>query len=95
VLTDDIKVFMMADVYVLKYSTHDVTSLDGRYEISGIPVGKSHLNAVLPGTQSGVDKEIEIKAGETLEVPLELHFDAKAYAAAVASAAAAQPPPKR
>jgi hypothetical protein len=96
ILTDDIKVFMLADVFVVKFSTYDVTNLDGRYEIKRIPVGKARLNAMLPGTQVGLDKDIEIKAGETLELPLELHFDGKAYAAALASAAAAEaasPPP--
>jgi hypothetical protein len=96
VLTDDIKVFMLADVFVLKYSTHDVTSLDGRFEIKGIPVGKARISALLPSTQVVVEKDIEIKAGETLDVSLQLNFDAKAYAAAAAagaaSAAAAAPP---
>jgi hypothetical protein len=92
-LTDSIKVFMLADVFVVKYATHDVTSLDGRYEIKGIPVGKVRLNALLPATNASIEKEIEIKAGETLEVPLELRFDAKAYAKAAADAAAAPPPP--
>ncbi len=96
-LTDDLKVFMMADVFVLKYSTHDVTSLDGRFEIAGIPVGKARLSALLPSTGVVVEKDIEIKAGATLDLPLQLAFDAKAYAAAAAagaaSAAAAAPPP--
>jgi hypothetical protein len=89
VLTDDLKVFMLADVFVLKYSTHDVTSLDGRYQIKGIPVGKARISALLPGTQAVVEKDIEIKAGETLNLSLELAFDAKAFAAAAAAAAAA------
>jgi len=92
VLTDDLKLFMLADVFVLKYSTHDVTSLDGRYEIKGIPPGKARISALLPGTQAVVEKDIEIKAGETLNLPLELAFDAKAYAAAAAAAAAAPTP---
>jgi hypothetical protein len=97
VLTDDLKVFMLADVFVLKYSTHDVTSLDGHFEIKGIPVGKARLSALLPSTQVVVEKDIEIKAGETLNLALQLNFDAKAYAAAAAgsaSAAAAPPAPK-
>jgi len=92
VLTDDIKVFMLADVFVLKYSTHDVTNLDGRYEIKGIPVGKARISAMLPSTQVVVERDIEIKAGEALELPLELRFDAKAAATAAAAAAASAPP---
>lgn len=93
-LTDSIKVFMLADVFVVKYATFDVTSLDGRYEIKGIPVGKVRLNALLPATNASIEKEIEIKAGETLEMPLELRFDAKAYAKAAADAASETAPPK-
>ena len=88
-LTDDMKVFMLADVFVLKYATHYVTSLDGRFEIKGIPVGKARISALLPATQVVVEKEIEIKAGETLDLPLQLKFDAKAYAATAAAGAAA------
>lgn len=87
-LTDDIKVFMLADVYVLKYSTHDVTSLDGKFEIKGIPVGPARISALLPSTQAVVEKDIEIKAGETLDLALTLPFDAKAYANAAAASAA-------
>lgn len=86
-LTDDIKLFMLADVFVVSYATHDVTGLDGRYEIKGIPVGKARISALLPSTQSLVEKDIEIKAGETLELPLSLKFDAKAPAAPSASPA--------
>jgi hypothetical protein len=100
VLTDDLKVFMLADVFVLKYSTHDVTSLDGRYEIKGLPPGKMRISALLPTTNAVVEKDIEIKAGQTIDVPLAIPFDAKAYAAAAAAgaasaaAAASAAPPK-
>ena len=91
-LTDDIKVFMLADVFVLKYATHDVTSLDGQYEITGIPVGKVRIDALLPSTGVSAGKDIEIKAGQVIDVPLELAFDAKAYDARLAAAAAASAP---
>jgi hypothetical protein len=96
-LTDDIKVFMLADVFVLKYSTHDVTGLDGKYEIRGIPAGRARIDALLPITGASIGKDIEIKAGEVIDVPLELTFDAQEYAAklaagAVRSAASAGPP---
>ncbi len=90
-LTDDMKLYMMADVFVLKYSTHDVTRVDGKFEIKGIPVGKARLSALLPSTQAVVEKEIVVEAGKTVELALELPFDAKAHAerAAAAKAAAA------
>jgi hypothetical protein len=97
-LTDDMKLFMMADVFVVKYSTYDVTGLDGKYEIAGIPVGKARISALLPATGAVVEKDIEIKADAPLELPLELPFDAKVAEArrlaalASASAAASAPP---
>jgi hypothetical protein len=102
-LTDDIKLFMMADVFVVKYSTHDVTGLDGKYEIAGIPVGKARISALLPATGAVVERDIEVKADTPLELPLALPFDAKAAEAkaaearrlaalASASAAASAPP---
>jgi len=87
-LTDDIKVYMMADVFVLSYATHAVTGLDGRFEITGIPVGKARISALLPATNALVEKDIEIKAGETLDIPLALGFDAKAATAKPAPSAA-------
>jgi hypothetical protein len=88
-LSDSIKVFMMADVFVVKYPTHDVTSLDGRFEISGIPVGKARISVMLPATRAVVEQDIEIKADAPLELALTLPFDAKAYARAASSAAPA------
>jgi hypothetical protein len=87
-LTDSMKVFMAADVFVMKYSTHDVTGLDGRYEISGIPVGKARISALLPATGAVVEKDIEIKAGAPLELALDIPFDAKAFEARAAGSAA-------
>lgn len=92
VLTDDLKVFMMADVFVLAYSTHAVTGLDGRYEISGIPAGKARVSALLPATGAVLEKEIVIEPGKTLEVAFELPFDAKAFAEKNAAAAASGAP---
>lgn len=93
-LSDSIKVFMMADVFVVNYSTHDVTSLDGRFEISGVPVGKARISAMLPATRAVVEKDIEIKAGEPLELALTLPFDAKAHAAASAAPTGSSAPPR-
>lgn len=87
-LSDSIKVFMLADVFVVKYPTHDVTSLDGRFEITGIPVGKARISAMLPATRAVVEQDIEIKEGAPLELTLSLPFDAKSAAAAPSSSAA-------
>lgn len=75
------KAFMTADVFVLKFSTHDVTDLDGEYEIPGIPVGKVLTSAFLPAIGVDVKKEIEIKAGENT-FDFELNFDLAKWKAA-------------
>jgi hypothetical protein len=56
--------FLRADVFVVSYATHDVTGLDGQYEIKDIPVGRVKVNAFLPATDRTAEKVIEIKAGE-------------------------------
>jgi hypothetical protein len=79
-LADDMgKSWMYADVFVLKYSTHAVTNLDGHFRISGIPVGKVKVSAYLPLidaqlhpdsgiAQPSVDRDVEVKEGETTKV---------------------------
>lgn len=80
------KLFMTSDVYALKYATHAVTGLDGRYEIAGIPVGKVKVNAFLPAADLTSDQEIEIKAGEN-NADITLEFDLKKYEERRANAA--------
>jgi hypothetical protein len=77
VLTDSVKQFMRAEVLVLKYPTHSVTGLDGKYQISGIPVGEATLTAFLPYIMKSVEKKVRIEKGKTLEVDLEITFDEK------------------
>ncbi len=72
------KNFMTADVYVLKYATHAVTGLDGRYEIQGIPTGKVKINAFLPAADITTEQEIEIKAGDN-NADITIEFDLKKY----------------
>jgi hypothetical protein len=67
--------FLLADVFVLSFSTFGVTGLDGRYEIKGIPVGKAKLNTILPTIAKTTGKEIEVVEGETT-IDLELRYDA-------------------
>ena len=72
------KPFLKAGVFVLKFATHDVTGLDGKFEIKGIPVGKVLTAALLPAIDQDVKKEIEIKEGDNT-LDFELNFDLKKY----------------
>jgi hypothetical protein len=78
-LTDSMRLFMLADVLVVKFPTHAVTSVDGRYVIPRVPVGKVKVSALLPATMAQSEKEIEVHAGELVDVPLTLSFDRKAW----------------
>lgn len=71
------KEFMQSDVFVLKFATLDTTGLDGRYKISGIPVGKVQVNALLPVIDKSKQQDFEIKEGDNT-LDLELSYDAKA-----------------
>lgn len=89
VLIDNLRLFMTAEVIVLKYSTHAVTGLDGRFEISGVPVGEVSVNALLPATGGGAQRKVTVEADKpTEEVVLEVAFDADAFAKRAAEEAA-------
>lgn len=82
VLVDNLKLFMTAEVLVLKYSTHAVTGLDGRFEIRNVPAGPAVVSALLPATGASVTKAVSVEAGKpTEEVVFELPFDRASYAA--------------
>ncbi|KYF84883.1 hypothetical protein BE11_41735, partial [Sorangium cellulosum] len=68
------KPFLKSEVFVLKFATHDVTGLDGQFEIKNIPVGKVLTAALLPAIDQDVKKEIEIKEGDNT-LDFELTFD--------------------
>jgi hypothetical protein len=76
---------MYADVFVLQYTTHAVTGLDGRYRIAGIPAGKVKLSVYLPSVDrelhsetgaesSTVERDVEIKDGETTNLDIEFPY---------------------
>lgn len=69
--------WMKADVFVLKYSTHDVTGLDGKFRIENVPVGKARVTAYLPVLDVSVDREIEVKEGEPVTLELTLKYEPK------------------
>lgn len=77
-LIDDMKHdWMLADVFVFKFSTHAVTKEDGTFKIEGIPAGNATVSARHPRIKNSIDRQVEIKAGETLTVDFEIPFDAK------------------
>lgn len=85
------KPYLTADVFVLTYSTHDVTGLDGQYEIKNIPVGQVKVNAFLPVLvrKAAEEKLIEIKPGEN-KLDFTIKFDLKKDMDGVSTTA---PPP--
>ncbi len=76
-LVDQMSNYMSAEVFVLKYPTAAVTGLDGKFEITGIPVGEVKVNAMLPSTNQVAEKTVKIEAGKTVDVNLEIRFDKK------------------
>ena len=81
-LTDSMRLFMLADVMVVKFPTHAVTGLDGQFVIPHVPVGKVTVSALLPATLAQSSKEVEVHAGESIEVKFDLPFDHQAWDAA-------------
>jgi hypothetical protein len=92
-LADNMKrPWMSADVFVLKYSTHDVTDIEGKYRIEGVPVGEMHINALLPVVDLTEEKPVTIKEGEVVTVDFELVFDQKKVEAKTPAAASSPAP---
>jgi hypothetical protein len=92
VLVDTLKLFMVAEVLVLKYPTHAVTGLDGRFEIPNVPAGPAVVSALLPATGASVTKAVTVEAGKpTEEVVFELAFDQASYKARTQGAASSAP----
>jgi hypothetical protein len=87
VLSDATHEFMRADVFVLRYSTTAVTSLDGTYSIENIPVGKVKVSAFLPATGAVQEKSLDLTADQTIDLDFQLGFDRVAYDQMVAAAA--------
>lgn len=64
-----------AIVYVLPSALHTTTSLDGKFRITGIPVGKARVTAShLDMKEEGVD--FDVKAGEVTKIDLTLTYKA-------------------
>jgi hypothetical protein len=94
VLIDNLRLFMAVDVMVLKYATHAVTGLDGRFEITGVPVGEVDVNALLSVAGLGAARKVTVVADKPSdEIVFELTFDKAAFEKRAAAADAGAPPP--
>ncbi|HTA89657.1 MAG TPA: carboxypeptidase-like regulatory domain-containing protein [Polyangiaceae bacterium] len=80
-LTDSMRLFMFAEVIVVKFPTHAVTGVDGQFVVPRVPVGKVTVSALLPVTLAQVSKDVEVHAGESVDVKFELPFDRAAWEA--------------
>jgi hypothetical protein len=78
-LVDSLRIYSMADVLVLKYATHDVTGLDGKFQIERIPAGRVTVSALLPATGETVEQTIEIQPSHATELKLVIPFDLAKY----------------
>ncbi len=93
VLIDSMRIYSKADVFVLQYPTHDVTRLDGRYRISGIPVGRITVSALLPAINKTAQQQVDVVADTVVRCDLTIQFDAAEYARKVPPDASATPAP--
>jgi len=81
-LSDSMRLFMFADVLIVKFPTHAVTGIDGTFVIPRVPVGKVNVSALLPQTMAQTGKDVEVHAGEVVDVKFELPFDRSKWDAA-------------
>jgi hypothetical protein len=91
VLIDNLRLFMTSEVLVLKYPTHAVTGLDGRFAIPDVPVGPVVVSALHPTVGPTSGRSVVVEAGKpTEEITFEIEFDRAAHAARTADAGAAR-----
>ncbi len=78
-LVDSMRLYNVAELFVVPYRTVDVTDLEGSFEISGIPVGDVTVNALLPQTGVVGEKKVTVEEGKTTTIEFELAFDRSAW----------------
>jgi len=79
ILVDQTRDYMRSDVFVLNYPTFDVTGLDGKFSISGIPVGKVKVTAYAPALGKVVEQSVEVEAGADKALAFEIVFSESEY----------------
>jgi hypothetical protein len=88
-LIDNLKLFMTSEVLVLKYATHDVTGLDGRFAIGDVPAGPVVVSAIHPAMGPVPGRPVVVEPGKpTEEIVFEFRFDKAEYEARRADAGA-------
>jgi hypothetical protein len=73
-LVDQTRDYMRSDVFVLNYPTFDVTGLDGKFSITGLPVGKVKVTAYSPALGKVVEQSVEVEAGSDQSLAFEIAF---------------------
>jgi hypothetical protein len=73
-LVEQTREYMRSDVFVLNYPTFDVTGLDGKFSIAGIPVGKVKVTAFSPALGKVVEQSVEVEAGADKALTFEIVF---------------------
>jgi hypothetical protein len=82
-LIDETHEYMSAEVYVLNYPTFQVTGLDGRFEIGGIPSGDVKVTAFSPLIGKTSEQRVKIQAGSSVELKFDIPFSRAEYEAAL------------
>jgi hypothetical protein len=70
--------YLKTHVYVMLHPLHAVSSVEGKYRIDGVPVGKLEVHARLPQIQVEAKQPVEIAAGVVQKVDLVLEYKAPA-----------------
>lgn len=87
-LVDNTHDYAVANVFVLKYPTHRVTGLDGKFEIDRIPPGDVQVSAYSPAIGRTVQQKVTVPSGGAVEVNLEIPFEPSKKDAGASNAAA-------
>lgn len=80
--------FITADVFTLLHPLHDVTTIEGRYRIDGVPVGKLKVGARIVPVSAEAMADVDVRDGVVTRADLVIAYKA---APAVDAGAAKKP----
>ncbi len=78
-LVDSLRLYNIAELFVVPFSTYAVTGLDGKFRIGRIPVGKAKLSVLHPITGATEQREIEVTSERPAVVEFALPLRAAAF----------------